>query len=312
MSRPTLSVAMPNYNHAEFLPRAIEGILKQTRPPDEFLILDDASTDNSVEIIESYARQNASIRFIRGEKNLGVIAAHETLYRQAQGDYLYSAAADDDRYPDFFKLAMDQVAQHPEAGLVFGKMVITDGYGTEQAEIGVQRWQSALYASPKQFLTDFLECEPAMQAMTGATIFRRTAFESVGWCRPELGSFADTFATRAIAMKFGACYVPERFYIWHRMPGSYSDQTNQDAKRGIDIIARTVRLMKSPEFADRFPRSYVERWARRQKSQILWNHLLAAGAGDSSARRPFWLRNLARLPRLLTIGALLTYRGSAE
>jgi hypothetical protein len=94
------------------------------------------------------------------------------------------------------------------------------------------------------------------------------------------------------------------------MPGSYSDQTNQDAKRGIDIIARTVRLMKSPEFADRFPHSYVQRWARRQKSQILWNHFLAAG--DSSARRPFWLRNVLRLPRLLTIGALLTYQGSAE
>ena len=45
MKRPTLTVTLPNYNHAKFLPRAIEELLSQSRPPDEFLILDDASTN---------------------------------------------------------------------------------------------------------------------------------------------------------------------------------------------------------------------------------------------------------------------------
>ncbi len=309
---PTLSVAMPNYNHAQFLPRAIEGIVGQTRPPDEFLILDDASTDNSVEIIESYAAQYPFIHVVKSDRNLGVIAAHETLYRMAAGDYLYSAAADDDRYPRFFELAMQAIDRFPAAGLVFGKMVTLDETGQEVAETQARCWQETVFASPERFLHEFLEREPAMQAMTGATIFQRAAFEEVGWCRPELGSFADTFAARAIALKYGACYVPERFYRWHRMGGSFSDQTNRNAQRGLDIIARAEKLMRSAEFADRFPTSYVRSWAWHQRCQTIWNFVLGAQEAHSDKRPAFWKRNLHRLPRLLAAANLFFYKGDTK
>src|SRR5688572_8100484 len=100
--RLTLSAVMPSYNHAKYLPSAIESVLNQTRAPDEFLILDDASTDHSVEIIEAYAARFPSIRFVRNERNQGVIAAHQRLFEMATGDFLYSGAADDQRYPHFF------------------------------------------------------------------------------------------------------------------------------------------------------------------------------------------------------------------
>ncbi|MBM3777382.1 MAG: glycosyltransferase family 2 protein [Acidimicrobiia bacterium] len=54
-SRPSLSALMLNYNHGRYLGRAIEAIVAQSRPADEFLILDDASTDDSVEVIERHA-----------------------------------------------------------------------------------------------------------------------------------------------------------------------------------------------------------------------------------------------------------------
>ena len=306
----TLSVAMPNYNHARYLPRAIEGIVNQTRAPDEFLILDDASTDNSLDIIQSYAKKHPFIRVVKSERNLGVIAAHETLYRQAQGEYLYSAAADDDRFPTFFELAMRLAERHPQAGLVFGKMLIVDESGREVGETEARSWHEPLYASPERFLHEFLDREPPMQAMTGATIFRRSVFEEVGWCRAELGSFADTFAARAVALKHGACYVPEPFYIWHRMGGSFSDKTNRSVERGLDIIARAERLMHSSEFSDRFPCDYVRRWARRQKWQTIYSFVL--GAEDASQpRSPFWKRNLRRLPRIPRAAAMLFYKGEA-
>lgn len=309
MARPTLSVAMPNYNHSAYLPRAIEGILGQTRPADEFLILDDASTDNSAEIIESYAKRHPSIKFIRSEQNLGVIAAHEKLYRMAQGDYLYSAAADDDRFPTFFESAMRLAEEHPAAGLVFGQMVIRDESGADVGLTEARQWQEPLFASPDRFLSEFLMVEPPMQAMTGGTIFRRAAFEEVGWCRAELGSFADTFAARAIALKYGACYVPEKFYIWQRMPGSFSQATGQNLRQGIDIVARGERLMRSAEFADRFPMHYVRTWAGRQRRQVVWSYLLGSDDRGEDGRLPFWRRNLRRIPRLPSALALLFYRG---
>jgi len=75
MPEPTLTAGFPNYNHSHYLPQAIEAILSQSRPPDEFIIVDDASTDNSVEIIESYARQDSRLRLVRHEHNQGAVAS---------------------------------------------------------------------------------------------------------------------------------------------------------------------------------------------------------------------------------------------
>ena len=126
MSGPTLSALMPNYNHAEYLPRAIEEIVHQTRPPDEFIVLDDASTDDSVRIIESYLEQYPFMRLVRNERNLGVIRSHRRLFEMAGGDYVYAGAADDGRFPAAFELGMEMAGRHPEAGLVFGKALVVD------------------------------------------------------------------------------------------------------------------------------------------------------------------------------------------
>lgn len=125
MSKPTIATVMPNYNHAAYLPAAIESVLSQTRPPDEFLIFDDASTDNSVEVIRSYAGDNPTIRLIQGTVNIGVHAAHRRLFELATCDYIDPMAADDLRYPRCYELALAMAEQYPRAGILFGKMVMS-------------------------------------------------------------------------------------------------------------------------------------------------------------------------------------------
>ena len=95
MSGPTLSVILPNYNHARYLSEAIEAIASQSHAADEFLILDDASTDNSLEIIEKFQKRYSQIRVLRHEQNRGVLEANRRLFEEARGDYVFAAAADD-------------------------------------------------------------------------------------------------------------------------------------------------------------------------------------------------------------------------
>ena len=94
MSGPTLSVVMPNYNHSRYLAEAILGIATQSRPPDEFVVLDDASTDDSVRVIESFLDRFSFLRLIRLERNVGVLAAIRRLQAEVHGDYLFCAAAE--------------------------------------------------------------------------------------------------------------------------------------------------------------------------------------------------------------------------
>jgi len=72
-SLPTLSVIIPNYNHGKYLPACLNAILRQSVTPLEVIILDDCSTDNSVEVVERFAAEDPIFRLIRNPKNLGVM-----------------------------------------------------------------------------------------------------------------------------------------------------------------------------------------------------------------------------------------------
>ena len=71
--RPKISVLIPTYNYARFLPAAVESVLAQDFREFELLISDDASTDGSAEVIRSYAERDSRIRFRLHTANLGMV-----------------------------------------------------------------------------------------------------------------------------------------------------------------------------------------------------------------------------------------------
>src|SRR5438128_5853882 len=93
MAFPTLSVVIPNYNHSAFLPRALTALGEQSKQLLEAIIIDDGSTDNSVEIIERFATKYPAIKLHRNVKNQGSLVSVATGISLAKGDYLYFGAA---------------------------------------------------------------------------------------------------------------------------------------------------------------------------------------------------------------------------
>jgi hypothetical protein len=73
LPQKTLSVVISNYNHARYLPVALQAVLSQSCRPMEVIVIDDCSTDNSVEVIEEFVRRDPIIRLYRNEQNQGVI-----------------------------------------------------------------------------------------------------------------------------------------------------------------------------------------------------------------------------------------------
>jgi hypothetical protein len=113
---------------------------------------------------------------------------------------------------------------------------------------------------------------------------------------------------RAIALKHGVCYVPERFCSWRKMPGSISQAFRADAERTLEIVEKSAALMASEPFADRFPLEYVERWKRAARRHVLWSYWLGEDYLPRGARRNFLVRNFARLRRLPELAALACRR----
>jgi glycosyltransferase involved in cell wall biosynthesis len=95
MTAPKVSVLIPTYNYARYLPEAIESVLGQDFQDFELLISDDCSTDNSAEVIARYAAKDSRIRFQIHPKNLGMVENWNWCLSQARGEFVKFVFGDD-------------------------------------------------------------------------------------------------------------------------------------------------------------------------------------------------------------------------
>ncbi len=116
MNKPCLTVLMPAYNAEKFLGEAIESILNQTLINFEFLIIDDASTDSSGEVINSYT--DSRIRLVKNEENLGISATLNKGIEMASTELIARMDADDISYPARLQKQYDFFLAHPDCALL--------------------------------------------------------------------------------------------------------------------------------------------------------------------------------------------------
>ncbi|WP_052746065.1 glycosyltransferase family 2 protein [Sulfurovum lithotrophicum] len=102
-NNPPLSVIVPNYNNSRYIDECIGSVLAQTYKNIEIIIIDDASTDGSQEILKKYEAEYPFIKVIFNEKNQGVTRNRDTAIRLASGDYITTLDSDD-YYMDARKL----------------------------------------------------------------------------------------------------------------------------------------------------------------------------------------------------------------
>ncbi len=125
MSAPVITVLMSVYNGGQYLKGAIESVLNQTFVDFEFLIIDDASGDQSVKIIESY--KDARIRLIKNEKNLGQTSSLNKGLSLAKGRYIARIDADDLAFSFWLEKSLALLQKQPLTAVVGCKAVVIDG-----------------------------------------------------------------------------------------------------------------------------------------------------------------------------------------
>jgi len=124
---PAISVIMPVYNAGAFLKDAIDSILQQSFTDFEFFIIDDASTDNSVVIIQYYTDKR--IQFIQKPTNTGYTDSLNMAVQLAKGKYIARMDADDISLPERFKQQFQYMEEHPHT-LLLGSAYKIIGTGT--------------------------------------------------------------------------------------------------------------------------------------------------------------------------------------
>lgn len=94
MAEPRVSICLPTYNYAQFLPRAVESVLAQTFTDFELLVFDDASSDNTVEVMQPYL-DDPRVELVVQETNQGLFANFNQSAERARGEFIKYLCADD-------------------------------------------------------------------------------------------------------------------------------------------------------------------------------------------------------------------------
>lgn len=116
MSEVLLSVLMPAYNSEKYIEEAINSVLHQTFSDFEFLIIDDGSTDNTIDVILKFS--DSRIRLIRNEENRGLIYSLNVGLEEAKGKYVARMDADDICYQTRFEKQIKFMDNHPEISVL--------------------------------------------------------------------------------------------------------------------------------------------------------------------------------------------------
>ena len=119
------SVIIPAYNVSGIIERAIRSAAAQTLPPFEILVIDDCSTDNTVEVVQALAREIPSLRLLSTPANGGPSAARNVGLREAKGDWIALLDADDAWKPGRLK-RLSEVASATSADFVADNLVMWD------------------------------------------------------------------------------------------------------------------------------------------------------------------------------------------
>jgi len=133
MDEPLVSVIVPNYNSVDFIAEAISSVLEQIFEDWDMIVVDDSSTDNSIELIEKFVRDDKRIRLIRLEKNSGSAVARNTAIEAAQGRYIAFLDSDDVWMPNKLERQVS-VLQTSDAAVCFTSYfkMLEDGTRTDR------------------------------------------------------------------------------------------------------------------------------------------------------------------------------------
>jgi glycosyltransferase involved in cell wall biosynthesis len=174
---PKVSILIPLYNSEAYIAETIDSCLNQIYKNIEIIIVDDGSSDNSLNIAQIYSHQYSNIT-VETQKNSGAPVARNRAFKMSTGEYIQYIDADDLLHPDKILLQMEALKNADNRTIVFGR------WGTFQKSIENVIWKdlpvNKNYDDPKKFLIELWES--GMAAITHLWLVPRILVEeSKGW-----------------------------------------------------------------------------------------------------------------------------------
>lgn len=211
LSLPKVSVCIPTYNYGNFLSHAIDSVLNQTFTDYELIICDNASIDDTEEIVKSYSDRR--IRYFRNSTNLGSTKNFNKCIEKSTGKYVYILHADDVMLPENLDEKVRILDSNPSVGLVHSNYYVINASGKNLRESLILE-----ETSTKQMIEDGLSV--FRRLITGGdficaptVMVKRECYNKVGYFNPTLLYSPDWEMWMRIALEYDIAYIPTPLII---------------------------------------------------------------------------------------------------
>jgi glycosyltransferase involved in cell wall biosynthesis len=266
---PCVSVICVCHQHDRFIREALQSVLDQTYPHVELIVVDDGSTDGSVEVIADFLQAYPHTQLIKNDRPKGYCCAFNAGWRLATGDWVIDLAGDDVLLPERIERGVTVFQTNGQTGIQFSDAIYIDESGTTLSKHS-DRFPHAQVPQGFVFndvLRRYFICSPTMM------ISRQVLIELNGY--DETLSYEDFDLWIRAAKKFPFHYVPEVLVKKRVLANSLSQRQfrgepahNQTTFR---VCEKALKLAISTEekMAVRY-RILYELYQRAKQGQILW------------------------------------------
>ncbi|MEM1867730.1 MAG: glycosyltransferase [Thermosphaera sp.] len=226
---PLVSIIMPTYNHEEFIDTAIQSVLAQTYPSWELLVVDDGSTDRTVEIVRQYQEQAPWIRLVeRPHKGIQALGENYNLALSMAKGELIAILEGDDFWPEDKLEKQVPSFEDPDVVLTWGICGYVDAKGNllRKSRAPRKRCLRGQQAFRALLLRNFIP--------TATVMARADVLKAVGFIQPRGAPFVDYPTWLELVDRGKLCFVDEILGFWRAHP---SQQTRRLVRMWLGEIS---------------------------------------------------------------------------
>lgn len=291
---PKVSVCIPTYNRAHFLPDAIVGVLAQTFTDFELVISDNASTDATAEVLARF--RDPRIRMHRNADNIGLVGNFNRCFDLARGEYVVILGSDDYWDPSLLSRLVPLLEENPTVLLAqTGGILVTP-----------EKLPSRVHILPLERITPGLEyfrrimMDELPDGFLSSTLFRTAAVRAAGGFDARLPNTQDFALVARLALQGDFGFVAEPLVFARKHSGNYHQ--NWDEAEYLKERLRLAREMfdqwpqsQHPALADLRPRA-MDKLAMAVLESLVAVRL--AGGTRRDIGELFWMANALRTSKL--------------
>jgi len=258
--RDKVSIIMPVYNSEKYLEETINSVLGQSYSNFELIIVDDGSTDNSLNISREFAKEDKRVTVIALKENQGFAVARNEGLKRARGEFITGMDSDDIMLPNAVKVRVEFLNSHPEVDLVFGKIhKVIDREGNPIENALFEEIQQ-FYGRNKEynFYGKVKKLELGIPNADVTSILRRNLLFQTGYYEESLLVGADKdFFFRAFR-RSNPTYVPEPVILYRLHDSNLSGMVDKETGEWVGKPENVARIRYLEELLRDYRREIEE------------------------------------------------------